>query len=113
MQIGIYSFFREGKSLCSYLSPQKKLKETATKYEYLMYLDNGIPRLHYTEGFGMKVELDICEVSDNKIHKWAKAFDLTPHEVLTKENEKVVVYFKNSNNLNLSLAVKGMSQDGK
>lgn len=113
MQIGIYSFFREGMSLCSYLSPHKKIKETTTKYEYLIYLDNGIPCLHFTEKFGINIELDICEVPDNKIQKWAKTFGLIPYQILTKDNEKVVVYFKNNNNLNLSLNNKGISQDGK
>lgn len=112
MKIGLYSFFRQGYSLGNYLSPCKKIKETTTKYEYLIYLDNQTPALHYTEGFGLKINLDICEVSDSKVNKWAKKFNLIPKEILTKDNEKVVVYFKQEPNLNLTLITQGMG-DGK
>lgn len=112
MKLGIYSFFRQGYSLESYLSPCKKLKETISKYDYLIYLDNIYPALHFTEGFGIKINLDICEVPDKKVEKWAKEFNLIPKEILTKDNEKIIVYFKDTPNLNLSLLSRGMS-DGK
>ena len=112
MKLGIYSFFRQGYGLDKYLSPCKKIKETVTKHDYLIYNDNIYPALHYTEGFGIKINLDICEVSDSKVEKWAKEFNLIPKQILTKDNEKVTVYFKNTSNLNLSLVTKGMS-DGK
>ena len=108
MKIGLYSFFRQGYSLGKYLSPCKKIKEAVSKYDYLLYLDNGIPRLHYTENFGMKLSIDICEVPDKSVEKWAKMFNLEPKEVLTKDNEKVIVYFRKEPNLNLSLVTKGM-----
>lgn len=109
MKLGIYSFFRQGYSLGSHLSPCKKLKETVSKYDYLIYLDNIHPALHFTEGFGIKINLDICEVPDKKVEKWVKEFNLTPKEILTKDNEKIIVYFKDTPNLNLSLLAKGMS----
>lgn len=112
MRLGIYSFFRQGFSLDRCLKPCKKIKETVTKYDYLIYLDNITPALHYTEGFGIKINLDICEVPDDKVLKWAEEYNLIPKEILTKDNEKVVVYFRNTPNLSLSLLSKGMN-DGK
>ena len=36
MRLGIYSFFRQGFSLDRCLKPCKKIKETVTKYDYLI-----------------------------------------------------------------------------
>lgn len=108
MTIGIYSFFKQGNSLGNFLSPCKKIKETTTKYKYLLYIDNLIPCLHFTEQHGVYINLDICEVDDKKVQKWAEKFNLIPKEILTKDDEQITVYFKNNNFLNLGLITKGM-----
>ena len=87
---------------------QEAIKEIQ-KGNMVIMLDNIHPALHFTEGFGIKINLEICEVPDKKVEKWAKEFNLTPKEILTKDNEKIIVYFKDTPNLNLSLLAKGMS----